>query len=159
MLKYEQSSRLSEERAKSELAAYVCLSKEELARWNQCRSTHRIMAYKSKEVLAFTVVEGKPVIEGTFTNDSVSLSKDGLSSNWYDEHGDLFTVSHSPKEIFPGCFMWHPRHNTLEVVDWYGENSLKFSVVWRTEHNPGVLVEGKSYLMEKLVFDRSFKGL
>ena len=149
--------RIQEERTAADIAAYKNLSGEQLQRWERCKSAHRFMAFDSKVVVAYKLNGQNPEVINTFTSAGLSVTlENGLESVWTDSTGKILIVRHHPIEIAPGCFMWHPKHNTLELVDWKGGKSLRFSAMWRTALNPNRKVSGEVYLSEKLAFDRNF---
>lgn len=150
------SQRVHEERTAADVAAYKTLTKEQLVRWELCRSTHRFMAYDMKEIVAYRLVNGAPEVLSILTNAGVSVTQDGgLQSTWFNKENERFDLNHQPQEVAPGCFMWHPKHNSLELVDWKGGKSLRFSTMWRTACNPAKKVAGKVYLCEKHAFVRN----
>lgn len=115
------------------------------------------MAFENKSVVAYHLVNDKPEVLDTFTSVGITVTlAGGLQSTWQGQEGHVFTLDNQPKEVAPGCFMWHPKHNTLELVDWKGGKSLRFSTMWRTACNPAKKVSGKVYLCEKHVFVRNF---
>lgn len=151
------SQRIQDERTTADIAAYKTLSKAQLNRWERCKSSHRFMSFESKVLVAYKLNGSAPEVLNTFTSTGLSLTLwGGLQSTWKDSAGNVLLVSHQPSEIAPGCFLWHPKHNTLELVDWKGGKSLRFSAMWRTAFNPNQKVSGEIYLSEKLVFDRNF---
>jgi hypothetical protein len=143
-------ARVTEERTAADIAAYKTLTTESLDRWEQCRSAHRFMAFTGKTLVAYRLAdlpEDAPEVLETFENLSASLHpSEGLSSIWKTSNGSHLLLGSSPQEIATGCFMWHPKYNTLELVDWKGGKSLKFSVMWRTALNPSYKKKGTVYL-------------
>lgn len=151
------SKRIKEERTVADIAAYSSLTGEQLAKWELCRSTHRFMAFKSKQLVVYRLDGAAPEILDTFTNTSLSIDLSrGLESTWQGLDGKEILVGHKPLEVAPGCFLWHPKHNTLEYVDWKGGKSLRFSAMWRTAFNPAKKVPGHVYLIEAIAFARNF---
>ena len=149
--------RLKEERTAADVAAYSNLPKDQLSRWEGCNSTHRFMAFRNKALVAYKLNEDVPEVINTFVNVGVNITLDnGLESIWMASDGKELVVNYQPTEFAPGCFVWHPKHNTLELVDWKGGKSLRFSAMWRTALNPSKKRHGEVYLQDKLTFERNF---
>lgn len=149
--------RVQEERTAADVAAYKTLDKSQIARWERCKSAHRFMAFKGKTLVAYKLRGAAPEVLDTFTSSRLSVTLDGgLESSWTDSKGLEITLGSTPTEVAPGCFMWHPKHNTLELVDWKGGKSLRFSVMWRTAFNPSHKANGEIYLSEELAFVKNF---
>lgn len=151
------TKRVKEERTVADIAAYASLSGEQLAKWESCKSTHRFMAFKSKQLVAYRLYGGLPDILDVLTNTGLSIDLErGLESSWQGRDGSTLLIGHKPVEIAPSCFLWHPKHNTLEYVDWKGGKSLRFSLMWRTAFNPAKKVTNEVYLSESIAFARNF---
>ena len=147
-------ARLSEERSVADINSQK-LPVEQQSRWDGCRSSHRFMAFAGKKLVAYRLLFLKPEVIDTFTCRGLDVGLEtGLSSLWESEAtGERFWVSSTPKEVATGCFLWMLKYSALELTDYKGSQSLKFSLAYRTSKNPASKVDGTTYLLEKAVFD------
>jgi NDP-sugar pyrophosphorylase family protein len=148
------SNRVLDERYEADKSS-LKLSVEQQARWSACRSTHRFMAFQDKKLVAYSLLFQRPQIIDVFTCKGLDVSLNtGLSSLWESQNTHRqFWVSATPVEVANGCFLWMLKYSSLEFVDYQDSKSLKFSIAYRTVANPTQLVDGKTYLLEKAVFD------
>jgi hypothetical protein len=153
-------ARLFEERTAADISAQK-LNSDQHARWESCRSSHRFMAFHGKQLVAYRLLFLRPEITDIFTCRGLDVAlATGLSSLWESQNtGKQFWVSHTPKEVAPGCFLWMLKYSSLEFVDYQGGKSLMFSLAYRINKNPKEKVDGTHYLLEKSVFDNThFEG-
>lgn len=116
------------------------------------------MAYQGKEVVAYRLLFLVPEVTNVFTCKGLDVSlTSGLSSLWEDRNGKQFWVSARPVEVADNCFFWMLKYSNLEYGDWAGQKSLKFPVCYGTERNPQDKIDGIHYLLERAVFDDTFK--
>lgn len=150
-------ARMREERAIAYQNAQH-LPEEVFQRWERCRSSHRFVAYQGKEVVAYRLLFLVPEVTNVFTCKGLDVSlTSGLSSLWEDRNGKQFWVSARPVEVADNCFFWMLKYSNLEYGDWAGQKSLKFPVCYGTERNPQDKIDGIRYLLERAVFDDTFK--
>lgn len=153
----ENPSRLREERLAADIAATQNLTTDSLNRWENCKSAHRFLAFQGKQLVLYKLFFQSPQISDILTCKDVKVSLvGGLVSVWESKSsGMLFEVGSTPVEVGNSCFMWMLKYSSVELADYKGSKSLKFSVAYRTAVNPEVKVDGTSYLLEKAVFDHT----
>lgn len=134
------------------------LPDETFQRWESCRSSHRFAAFRGKEVIAYRLMFLTPEVTNVFTCKGLDVSLDsGLSSLWENRDGSQFWVSSKPVEVAPACFFWMLKYSSLEYLEHMGRKSLKFPLCYGTVRNPLDKVDGNFYLLERAVFETTFK--
>ena len=125
-----------------------------MQRWEDCTSGHRFMSFPGKQLVVYSLMCGLPTVKDTLQcgNLSASLSS-GVTSLWLRECGTVVEVSHTPREIAPSCFLWHPKFSQFEFSEHKGEPTLRFSMLYRQPKNPMTKQDGVLYLLERAAFD------
>lgn len=127
-------------------------------RWEACKSSHRFSAFRGKEVVAYRLLFLVPEVTNVFTCKGLDVSLEGgLSSLWEDRDKNAFWVSARPVEVADSCFFWMLKYSSLEYVEHQGSKSLKFPLCYGTVRNPQDKVDGNLYLLERAVFENTFK--
>ncbi len=127
-------------------------------RWDSCHSSHRFLAYQGKELVVYTVFNGRPTVLDTLVCRSVGLSTDdGFTSEWRTTSGALFSVSHTPVEILPYCFLWHAFDCQVRYYPYNGKFSTSFPLMYRTRSNPTRMNEDHTYILEQGAFSAAFE--
>lgn len=148
------------ERSFADSLAKESLNTLAFARWLNCRSSHRFMAYYSKELLVFTLIDNKPVDVVTHSCQSLSVNlEDGFRSEWETSKGGIYYVTHEPREVRDSCFIWHPFSSCVQYPEYHAKRNVRFSACYKTAANPQTRQEGRNYILERAVFEDTFKGM
>jgi hypothetical protein len=133
------------------------LEPEAFSRWRATRSGHRLPIHKHKQLLVYTVKEGKPVILDRLTLRSLAVDlSEGIKSTWNSNYGDV-VIGHMPHEVAEGCFMWHNIHSTIDYIRLFElERGVRIAMTWRTTRNPDDVEEGVTYLIETGAYRRKW---
>ena len=127
------------------------------ARWTRTSSSHRFQAFLNKKLVAYRLLFLVPEITDIFTCQGLEVSlSSGLTSFWESqETKKVLSITEVPTEVAPSCFMWMLQRSSLELTEHKGVKSLRFPVLYRTQYNPDVRVDGAFYLLEKAVFEHT----
>lgn len=129
------------------------LPDDQYKRWRECGSGHRLMAASSKRIVCYSLLLGKPLVGRVLELADISLSfRDGLTSTWAYRGGEI-QVSHTPTEVFQGCFLWHNHLSMIEYARLGKRREARVAMTWKTKRNPQVQLEGVNYMLEQYVFD------
>lgn len=125
------------------------LNPEVQNRWQECRSSRRILAYKNKVLVIYEFKGDIPVILDKLTCIDASLSlTEGLTSTWTSTKFPNFTVGQVPIEVFPSVFLWHTFSSELLYSPYKGVYAIKFSLLFKSRHSPKQRNEGAIYIQE-----------
>lgn len=126
-------------------------------RWADCKSSHRFMAYKNKQLIIYKLVRNKPVIVDTLTCTAVDLSfADGLKSTWLNAKQIEVSIGHIPLEIYPSVFLWSTFYADLQYVPHHGIYAARFPLIYKTIHNPKLEFEDVLYIQERAPFEARY---
>ena len=128
-------------------------------RWKSCGSSHRFLAYYNKELVLYTLNDSQPIVQDTLKCRSVNLSTSaGFSSEWINNAGATRTITHSPTEVGPYCFMWHSFDCQLRYFPYNGRFSASFPLAYKTRSNPETQNEDHTYWWSVLPSMRCLEG-
>lgn len=127
---------------------------DQFAAWEACRSAHRFLAYKGKEIVIYNLWFDEPKIVDRLTLSQFHCNIDtGISSLWDSElHGSV-ELSHTPKMVADAVFMWHVFGSDALYQPYRGKWGLSIPLAYRTRLNPTNKREGVTYALERTVFD------
>lgn len=144
------------ERAHADTFASRGLLPDEFSRWEFCRSAHRFLAYKGKQLVVYRIWFDTPQVVETLTCQEASLSLlGGISSNWTTSSGQLIGASHTPVEIAPSCFLWHVFDSQVRFMSHDQKYSVSLPLAYKTKSHPSTMNEDHLYVLEKAVFDNT----
>lgn len=129
------------------------MEQEQYARWCNTGSGHRIMAAKGKRIVCYSLLLGAPIVGKVLELADINVSFDsGLETTWVYRGGHV-TVTHTPTEVFKGCFLWHNHLSMLEFARTGKKREARVAMTWKTQLNPKIQREGVNYLLEQYVYD------
>jgi hypothetical protein len=150
---------LAMERAFADALARENLSSEALKRWAHCRSSHRFMAYHGKQLVTYRLEDSKPTDLVTHTCKQLSVDLyTGFTSEWETTEGGFYIATNAPREIQASTFLWHPFSSCVQFAEYKLRRNIRFSLCYKTRHNPKTRIEGETYILERSVFEDVFKG-
>jgi hypothetical protein len=152
---------LYHERKFTEQLANDNLTPPQFRRWNKCESGHRFMAYPEKQLVVFTLDDDLDLDRhATLTCSWLTLHPyDGMLSTWkVADSEQAFLVGHVPVEIYPGCFLFHPKVSEVTYATTESVSNIRFSMAYRTQSNPKNRRAGGRYILEKSFFKDMFDG-
>lgn len=151
---------LAIERAFASQLARDSLTPDGVDRWEACRSSHRFMAYKGKDLIIYTLIDGVPKSKSTHSCRFLSVNlEDGFKSEWKTSTGGVYYVTHEPREVANGCFIWHPFSSCVQYPEYNYRRNVRFSVCFKTTANPHTKRDNLTYILERSVFEDIFKGM
>lgn len=125
--------------------------------WESCRSAHRLLAYKGKEIYIYQLWFDKPEIVDRLEMQEVSCSIcGGFESVWTSLRRGRVTVGHTPTQVYPEVFMWHVFGSDALFKPYKGKFGLHVPVAYRTKVNPLTRQEGFTYALERSVYETTF---
>lgn len=133
------------------------LSAEAQTRWENCRASHRFMAFRNKQLVVYSLLGREPVVLTTLTCTALNagLSK-GLETTWETSAKEVLTVSATPTEVAPSIFLWHTFQTDLQYRPHKGVYGVRFSMLYRCKNHPAYQEEGCFYIQERAAFDLEF---
>jgi len=149
------NERLANERLWIEQVAASCLPGSDYQEWIALRSTHRFMAFEGKKLLLWRLLNGKPVVEQTYTFlQFVADNEFGAECVLLDASGKEFVVNHAPEKLAQGVYLWMPFYSDVQFIKLPGHSkyTLYFSTMLKMPRNPQLKVEGSLYLSETKAF-------
>ena len=152
------TSHLREAKA-ANILARKGLSNNEYLRWKECRHSHRLQAFFDKTLVVFKLLEGSPRVLDTLTCIDLNVGlTEGFTSTWVNYVNKEITISHTPREVYKGCFIHHLQESPVEYSEYKGRLEIKFPVVFNTFRSPNyqVLLDDSVYMLEDSVYDSSF---
>ena len=133
------------------------LNPQSVERWEECKATHRFMAYERKQVIIYRLFMGEPSILDTLTCETAELSlKKGVTSRWRDTKDNTVFFSSTPVEVYPSIFLWHTFNSEVQYTLHNGAYNARFSMLYRCPHHPKILHEGFMYIQELSNFESEF---
>lgn len=148
---------INTERSYADNFAYNKLTQKEFAIWESCRSAHRFLAYRGKELVIYQLLFDTPRILKTLTCTAVQLSFDaGFSTTWIDHEEAVYTIEHAPVMVHDSVFLWHVFDSQVQFLPYNGKFNAKLPLAYRSKLNPIGKEEGVIYILERSVFDNMF---
>jgi hypothetical protein len=149
---------INTERSHADSHAYSSLSPDEFSLWESCRSAHRFLAFQNKELVVYSLLFDEPQILSTLKCKSVAVSFDkGFSTLWEDSRGTSHLVSHAPVMVYNTIFLWHVFDSQVQYMPYNGKFSATIPLAYRSKQNPSTKQEGVVYILERSVYDSTFK--
>ena len=144
------------ERIHADTFASRNLDPDSFSRWEFCRSSHRFLAYSGKSIVVYRVWFNTPQIVETLTCVEAGLSLlGGITTKWSKSSGEILSISHTPTEVAPSCFLWHVFDNQVRFLPQGKKYSVSLPLAYKTKSHPSSVNEDHLYLMEKAVFDNT----
>lgn len=131
------------------------LDAESLERWSTCKSSHRFLSFVNKKLIVYRITEGKRVVVDTLKCLDVGMTNlGGPFSKWSSVVSeDAITIDSRPKEIYPAIFLWHTFHSDIRYQPHKGLYNVRFSMLYKSRHNPAFIQDGALYIQEQAMYD------
>ena len=131
------------------------LDADTLSRWDSCKSSHRFLSFVNKKLIVYELIGGCRVIVDTLKCQDVSMTNsEGFTSEWFSESTEtVHTVSNTPLEIHPSIFLWHTFHSDIRYQPHKGVYNIRFSMLYRSRHNPSIRQAGVLYILEQALYN------
>ena len=134
------------------------LTPEAQDRWAACRSSHRFMSYRGKQLVLFTFdAELKPQVVDRLTMVDATLTiGEGLSTQWLTGDDQKLTVGSLPKEIAPNTFLWTAYSSDVQFVPHKGVYGVRLPLLFQSRHNISHPTLNSTYILELAAFEAEF---
>ena len=145
------------ERLNAKNFAVENLTQEQFSRWNSMGSSHRFLAYKGKELVVFTVLDGQPQISNTLICTAAGLSiEGGFHSEWETDTDGIIRIAHTPVEIANNCWLWHSFDCQVRFQPYNGVYGVSLPLVYKQRSNPERINEDHTYVLERHAYQAMF---
>ena len=133
------------------------LSADSADRFDECKSTHRFLAFRRKQLVVYRLLFDTPSVVDTLTCEEAGFDLDkGMSSVWRNASNHNITVTSIPVEVYPSVFLWHTFNSDVIYQVYKGVRSGKFSMLYRSPHHPKYRFENYIYIQELASFESEF---
>lgn len=151
---------VSIERQHANTFASQSLDRDEYTLWEQCRSAHRFLTFKGKELFIYKFRSGSPRIVKKLTCVDTGLSfNGGFRTEWMDEDMNVVTVGHAPVMVSEQVFLWHVFDSQVEYAPHKGRFNARLPVAYRCKENPlQYQNEGVLYILERTAYENRFSN-
>lgn len=135
------------------------LAPEAQDRWTACRSSHRFMAYKGKQLVLFTFdAEQSPKVTDRLVLSAANLSlSEGIQTTWQSEiSGQTISVGSLPVEIAENVFLWTAYSSDVQFIPHKGVYGIRLPLIFQSRHNISHPTLNDVYIMELAAFEAEF---
>lgn len=134
------------------------LAPEAQDRWASCRSSHRFMAYRGKQLVLFTFdAELKPqVVDRLSLVDARMTLEHGVTTVWQTGEGLKVDVGPLPTEVAPNTFLWTAYSSDVQYAPYKGVYSVRLPMLFQTRHNISHPTLNTTYILELAAFEAEF---
>lgn len=151
------STSLVDDERNSVAGALSHLTPDSADRFEDCKATHRFLAFRRKQLVIYRLMFDTPSIVDILSCEEAGFNLDrGMYSSWRNQAGHIITVSSIPVELYPSIFLWHTFHSDVQYIQHLGVRSARFSMLYKCPHHPKHHHENYSYIQELASFESEF---